>query len=149
MPKKAQDKQKKVVKVSPPSKLQEEDEEEKPKGKTVRNTRTQKVSQDLIVPESSSKFEILKRHLYLQKNIEKVSDSPPRFLCKVCTDNQPLKDGQRKPVTGLLTWLKKHLETDTHLGFVSSGDEEQLTEAIKVLTRSAAQISATSLEHAT
>jgi len=78
-----------------------------------------------------SQISVLERHPYLKTIIELDVLDPKRFKCLICSNNQP-KDpnGNKKPMGGALTWLKKHLETSSHQDFTPIEDKKLLKEAL-------------------
>lgn len=76
----------------------------------------------------------LTKHVYLKEIIEIDSKDPKRYICNLCSRNQPTKSGKPGEVIGgYLYWLKKHLETKMHQGFTPINEKAKLEEAISSL----------------
>ena len=72
----------------------------------------------------------LSRNPYLKEILE-IDETGKKFLCKLCTQNQPKIQGKiSNPVGGQIYWLKRHLETQKHQAYTHSNDRNKLADAI-------------------
>ena len=93
---------------------------------------------------------VLDRHSYLKGIVEIDEKDHTKFNCLLCTSNQPIdKKGHQDVISGALSWLKKHLETQTHTGFTPIDDKVKLREAISTLGRQTKSESPLKLPEAT
>ena len=79
---------------------------------------------------------ILDKHPYLKSILEILPGEEKRFICNICTQNQPFnKDGLKNAVTGHIYWLRMHLETKSHKDFTPSSEKLLLEEAIQSIQK--------------
>jgi len=73
---------------------------------------------------------------YLKSILEILPGEEKRFICNICTQNQPInKDGLKNAVTGHIYWLRMHLETKSHKDFTPSSEKLLLEEAIQSIQK--------------
>ena len=102
----------------------------------MKKIKVQKRPKQKSLSSTASHEHYLNKHTYLKEIIETDSQDKKKFLCKLCTNHQPTINGVKEPITGQITWLKKHLETNRHTIITPKKDLERLQEAILALSKS-------------
>ena len=93
-------------------------------GKKDINDKTEHKKQKAL-PKLTQK--ILTKHPYIESIIKTEQKNPKRFICTLCSKNQPRKKGKEEfAVGGQFKWLKKHLKTATHRSFTPLDDLKPL-----------------------